>query len=373
LRTTLILFLLIGASRLDAQRVQPTRANDLDFSGINELWRVVDILTQDQQPSDAQWQALLTTPGYQMAQLVVGPAIREDIELAFRPSRRAAFDSVARLPTDRAMRLQHLARAGSLRPMLLAFQDSLSRSSPVREAVNVASRFLPPGATSAAEPPLVAFALFRDDGYALGPGILLDLLHAYESDAVLSLAHELHHEYVRRAFVPAPPLPNDSVRRRNELALRNALQSLRNEGIADLIDKPYPLTSSNPMRAAYVARYNEEYARTPATLRELDSLLSVVARDSTQIVAVGERARALLWSNGHPNGAYIARTIQQRFGVDSLLAAIANPAALLRTYGAAEVARGNPAPFSPAAWRVIEAFERRYWLADRSAKAPPRR
>jgi hypothetical protein len=95
---TLMLFLLIGATRLDAQ---PSRATGRDFSGVNELWRVVDSLTRNQEPSDAQWQPLLTMPGYQMAQLVVGTAIREDTEPAFRPSRRAAFDSVTRLAIGR--------------------------------------------------------------------------------------------------------------------------------------------------------------------------------------------------------------------------------------------------------------------------------
>jgi hypothetical protein len=116
------------------------------------------------------------------------------------------------------------------------------------------------------------------------------------------------------------------------------------------------------VRAGYVKRYNDEYAKTPETLRQLDSLLQVVADDSTQLAAAGARARTLLWSNSHANGAYIARTIYERFGVDSLYPAITNPAALLRTYTSAERSRGNPPPFTPKAWRVIESFERRYWL-----------
>jgi hypothetical protein len=57
----------------------------------------------------------------------------------------------------------------------------------------------------------------------------------------------------------------------------------------------------------------------------------------------------------------MARTIYEQFGVDSLFPGESNPAAFIRTYSAAQRAKGNPEPFTPKAWRVIEGFERRYW------------
>ena len=366
----LIALFLLGAPAALAQTAERPRSTmpsvpsmpttGLDFSAIDEFWRVVDVLTRDADPTDAQWQALLATPGYQLAQMAVGPVVKEDLELAFRPSRRQAFDSLTRLPNDRAGRLTHLVRAVSLRAQLGAFRDSLTRAAPIAEAVRTAARFLPPGATNRGDPPLVAFAIFRNDGYSLGPGVVVDLLNAYESNLVLFLGHEFHHTYVGRmqeAALGSAPRGDDAADR----ALRGAIAALRNEGIADLVDKPYPLTWPNPVRAAYVKRYNDEYAKTPETLRQLDSLLEAVADDSTQMNAAGQRARTLLWSNSHPAGAYVARTVYDQFGIDSLYPAESNPAALLRTYTAAVQARGNPPPFTPKAWRVIESFERRYW------------
>jgi len=361
--------LVVLAANLGAQTSPasepPMPTTGLDFSAVDQFWRMVDVLTTDAEPSEEQWRTLLTTPGYRLAQIALGEVAREDLELAFRPSRRAAFDSLTKLTNDRASRLKHLVRAASLRPQLTAFRDSLTRSAPILEAVSVAAKFLPPGATNVGEPPLVAVALFRNDGYSLGPGVIIDLLNAYEANLVLFLAHEFHHTYVGRAGSTTLPSSGDSTGR----MLRAALTGLRNEGIADLIDKPYPLTWSNPVRATYVKRYNEEYARTPTTLRELDSLLAVVADDSTQMAAVGRRARTLLWSNGHANGAYIARQIYERFGVDSLFPAVANPAAFFRTYAAVERARGNAVPFSPGAMRVIESLERRYWRPTDGSRA----
>jgi hypothetical protein len=110
-----------------------------------------------------------------------------------------------------------------------------------------------------------------------------------------------------------------------------------------------------------VKRYNEEYAHTPATLHTVDSLLALAADDSAQLRAVGTRIIQLLWSGGHPTGAYMARTIGETFGVDSIFPAVYSPAAFLGTYAAAERKRGNPAPFSVAGMRVIDDLERRYW------------
>lgn len=356
--TTLALLMAMGSAMpAHSQRPheRPLPNTGIDFSAVDEFWRIGAVLSKDVEPSDAQWHALLTAPGYRRAQIALGNVIRDDLRLAFKPSLRAQFDSLTNLADDRASRLTHLARAASLQPQLAAFRDSLSRSDFVREAVRTTAKFLPPGATNAGDPPLVAFALFRYDGYSVGPGVVIDLLKAYESNVVLFLAHEFHHTYLHRANGPALPSA------RNHRALREALEQLRSEGIADLIDKPHPLSSTSPARAAYVKRYDEEYARTPAVLRELDSLLAAAARDSALIESIGKRARVLLWNSGHAHGAYMAREILTTFGVDSLFPGVANPAAFLRTFAAAAEKRGHPRPWSSEAMSLIESLERKYW------------
>lgn len=92
-------------------------ATGLDFSGVDQFWKIVDILSRDSEPAEAQWGALLSTPGYRLAQTNLGPVVRQALEITFRPSRRAR-----------------------------------------------AAQLLPPGATRNGQPPLVAFALFKDDG-----------------------------------------------------------------------------------------------------------------------------------------------------------------------------------------------------------------
>lgn len=344
-----------------AQISDPLPATGISFAGVDEFWSIGGILSHDSEPTAAQWRALFSTPGYRLALKNLGPGLKDDIDLALRPSRHAEFVRESSGTDDRSLMLDHLAQAWSRRAELRAYRDSLARGTPITDARALASRFLPPGATRNGPPPLVTFAFFKDDGYSFPEGIVVDLLYARSEAAggtplVRNLAHEFHHSYVNRMARPASSgaTPADG-------ALRDALYALRNEGLADLIDKPYPFRAPVPGLAAYAVRYDAEYARTPATLRTLDSLLAAVAADSSATADLAMQASMLFWSNGHPNGAYVAREILETFGVDSLYPAARSPAAFLRTFQWAERKHGRPDPFSDAARRELEALDVRYW------------
>jgi hypothetical protein len=329
----------------------------LDFSAIDQFWKIADLLAKDVEPSDEQWRALMSSVGYRLSMMEV-PTTRPDMEIALRPSHRAEFDLLTKGGDDQAARLKHLVAAVGHRAKLARYRDSLTRTLPVKEAVAMAARFLPPHATEGKDPPLVAFALFRDDAYSLGPlGVIVDLENVSEEGGLTSLlAHEFHHSYLsalRKVLRPTADQP--------AAFLVNALSNMRNEGIADLIDKPYPLSYPNsPGLSRYAQRYNEAYARTPAVLRSIDSALVVAADDSMQLRAVGRRVQMLLPSSGHFNGSYVAREIYETFGVDSLFPGVSNPFAFLRTYAAAEAKRGDPPPFSAKAVALLDALERKY-------------
>lgn len=368
--------LVAGPIQAQTNAGAPFPPTGLDFSGVDRFWSVARLLTHDSEPSAAQWLALLSTPGYRLARRNLGPGLQDGIDLALRPSRRAEFLRATAPHDERGLALEHLALAWARRTELEAYRDSLARGTPISDAVALAGRFLPPGWTRNGAPPLVTFALFKDDGYSFPEGIVVDLLYARilargGTPLTTTLAHEFHHSYVNRMARPAPPGP-----RPPDADLRDALYSLRNEGLADLIDKPYPFASPDSGLSAYSARYNAEYARTPAVLRQFDALLTTIAPGPGATPEVSMRAAMLFWSNGHPNGAYIAREILETFGVDSLFPAARDPAALLRTFQWAERRHGRPDPLSPSAWRVLDALDARYWatsLRPKRAAPPPDR
>jgi hypothetical protein len=334
----------------------PLPPTGLDFSGVDEFWRLADQLTKDVEPSEDDWHRMASSVGYRLSFQLVETS-RSDMEIALRPSRSAEFDSLTKIANDQADRLRHFRATMTHRVALAAYRDSLTRSLPVDKAVAIMARFLPPHATDGKTPPLVAFGLFRDDAYSLGPvGVVIDLDHVYEEGGLVELlAHEFHHSYLSAMSSLRDPDRDSSA------ALYFALAHMRNEGIADLIDKPYPLSyPKSAIMSAYAKRYNEAYARTPAVIHSIDSALVIGADDSTKLAAVGRRVNVLLPSSGHYNGSYVAREIYETFGVDSLYPGVRNFFAFLRTYASAETKRGNAPPFSPKAVALLDALEKRY-------------
>jgi hypothetical protein len=329
----------------------------LDVSGVRRFWAVAATLSRDAEPAEAEWSALFSTPGYRLALVNLGPRLRDDIDLALKPSRRAERERAIAAGGERADVLRHLALAWAERADLTRFGDSLARSAVIPEAVALAARLLPRGATQSGAPPPVAVAIFRDDGYSLPGGIVIDLLNVRHVRLAENLGHEFHHSYVNRLARPLPPGSDTAY----DAALRTALYDLRNEGLADLIDKRHPFVSPNPGLAGYATRYNAEYARTPALVRRLDSILTAASAGPRQAAAAAMAMQMLFWSNGHPNGAYIAREIEGTFGVDSLRAAALDPAEFLRLFGDAERAHGRADPLSAAAWAEIGRLDARYW------------
>jgi len=349
----------VAALRRDVS-LPPLPVTGLDFSGVDQFWRIADILTKDVEPTDAQWRSLFSSAGYRIAMRVVSTT-KSDLEIALRPSKRALFDSLlSRMTHTDSSKLRHLAAAVTHRAELARYRDSVAGALPVQQAIVLASRFLPPHATDGEAPPLVAFALFAPDAYSVGQqALVIDLDHLYLGGGLTELlAHEFHHSYVARLSKGRFPASDDP-----SVALLRALASARNEGIADLIDKPHPFSVRPGSELEFYAKnYNEGYARTPQVIHSIDSALVVAADDSIKLRDVGRRVRQLLPAGGHFNGAYMAREIYETFGVDSLYPAESNLFAFWRTYAEAEAKRGNPPPYSPKAVALLGALERKYLI-----------
>ena len=326
-----------------------------DFSAIDGFWRIHDLLLRDVEPPEAEWKALLETPGYALVQRNIGPVVREDLELAFRPSRAKDAEQFSPQTSARGGRIAHLRLADRERASLGALRDSLASKTPVADALHVAQQYLPPGATAMHAPPPVSFALFAEDAFSLPDGIVVDLMNAHGNVLVPILAHEFHHSYIYQLSTGAPRDRTGPAR------LADLLYVMRMEGIADQIDKPYPFRGWSPATDAYATQYNAQYQRAPQAIAVLDSLLLTLATDSSSEAAATQGVRRLFWSSGHPFGAYIARTIIETFGRDSILPGTRSPAAFLRTFAFAKKAHGERDPFSPASWRVLDSLEQRYW------------
>jgi hypothetical protein len=322
----------------------------VDFSAIDFFWQVVDTLTADHEPSETLWRTMFVTPGYRLSFTNVQP-LRANLELAFRPSLVAARDSILRTGGDRTLQIQHLRRALSDRAGMTRLADSLRRNFRADTAVRLAARLLPAAVSGMREAPLVTFAIFRPDAYGTSRGVVLDLGFAATRDIVPVLAHEFHHAFVSSVDEGAAPASDEP-----DFLLYSALYNLRNEGIADLLDKSYPLITGSAS-PSYVERYNREYESSDRTLSAIDALLAGADGDRSKLPSTGQHIRDLLWSGGHPVGARMAREIMDRFGADSIIAATASPFRFLRVYDAARTAHAMPPLFQGGSWALLRDLE----------------
>lgn len=352
----------LATSSAGAQdKAPPYPKTGVDYSGIDAFYQVADVLATDAEPSERQWAALLATPGYRLVE-IDNRGIRRRIELALKPSRRAERDSVLKTDNGSARVLRHLMSAVTDRQRVLATRQALERSigDSIARATARTAKYLPAGTVDRFGPPFIAFAIFSDDGYAEEPGVLLDPLYVADHGLVDLIAHEFHHCFTgmtdrtltRDQFMALRPLPND-------IGLFFALMHLRNEGIADQVDKSYPLPTEAGMEW-YAKGYNEAYPRTPMLLRSLDSLLSIAADHPESAQKIAGPVQKLFWSNGHPNGAYMAREIVETFGIDSLFPGVRDPIAFFRTYASAERKHGNAPPFSDKTMKVLDSMDARF-------------
>jgi hypothetical protein len=333
----------------------------VDYSGIDQFYLIADILARDAEPSEAQWRTMMATPGYRLVE-IDNKGIRGRIELALKPSLKGKRDSVLALENNGTGRvLRHLIRAAADREGIMKTRAALERSmsDSIAVATRRTARFLPAGTLERFPTPFIGFAIFSDDGYSEEPGVLLDPLYVQDEGVVDLLAHEFHHSYTAMIDHTMKQSDFEGLKPPPDVRLFLAVMHLRNEGIADQVDKTYPLPP-NPKMEWYPTGYNAAYAKTPAVIRSLDSLLAVAADRPAQAGAAGQKANAMLWSNGHPNGAYMAREIFETFGIDSLMPGVHSPIAFLRTFASAEVKRGNPPPFSPAALSELATLEKHF-------------
>jgi hypothetical protein len=337
-------------------------ASNLDFSGVRAFWRIHDVLRQDREPMDADWDALFATPGYALldAHEQRRPALTEALRLAYMPS--LAAEREASRDGWLGFVLRHLVRIPEEREALQRFEEQVRSQNLVGDAVGLAQEWLPAGVTGAVPPPTISF-LFFSDARGYPDGILLDLLFFRElpgADKVLG--HELHH-YYRSGIAPAHrPYGEDWV--------AWTLVTTESEGIAGLVDKGdvpglspeeldqrYPV----PLHRQYFAEYQEHFRRADEWLAWTDSLLVRIDAEPDSTATLALRFHRSLPDNGRIMGAYMAEVIVRELGREALLDVVGWPFRFWARYNDAARGTGRAYVLSPAAMSVIERREQIYF------------
>lgn len=348
-----ILITLLAVSAASSMQAQPYNAQPC-----YQFWRLTDQLRRGIRPSMQAWDSLRRADGYRRKSISdkAWRTFVDQVTLVYSPGNEAVTEDKQK--TDLA--LQWIARYAREESKLKQYVIQLQGNPAMDSATSYVRQWLPAPWKHRFPRPRVDLVLYDYDGSASNYGITMDLLAFYDTEQIKPgsyLNHELLHyalAYCRikaRRFKYVPP---------EHQAVFTALNGISEEGIADLIDKPYLLfnkASNWLLKDTVMAIYTNQ---SKAFVHRLNEGLEKLADGARE-----PYTRSVYWKNAtmpdHIPGLYMGRLIKQGGLTDKLIKQLDNPFAFYRLYNKA-VRRGSSHDpmLSKKAIRFIGWLERKY-------------
>ncbi|MFC2164046.1 DUF5700 domain-containing putative Zn-dependent protease [Acidobacteriota bacterium] len=356
-----------------------------DFSGIEEFWKIVDILKTDKDPSEEQWQALFGTPGYaELIQREFEPDYFKNAMCAvYMPSKKSLAEEMIGKAKQKGgffawytpLVIEGFRNADKDRDWIQARVEELKSYPYLKKAAEEALKFLPE--EKAVDYPSVAFIIFNDSrGYT--PLIIglsekevlstseLECLHCQGRDKhwpfVLHLAHEAFHLY-RDKHQEFNFLEDNSP----DYPIIWILDQIENEGIGDLINREQLYYDNGCfVKTDRAKRYHLEQDMQPSIIRIMDAFLKEMAATPSLIGHLGKQMRSLIPQSGHPTGFFMTRAIVRQFGEEALVNIVRNPFKFFYLYNDAAKKDSQAPILSDQAVDFIKVLESRYGTNEKS-------
>jgi len=353
-----LLFIFISVSAVSGNAQQPS----IDISAIPIFWSMVEKMEKNITPSDEEWKALFETRGYKAMGEWNCNMIKNNLLMVFLPSNQSNLEK--RLQTGNfwlKRDLNHLIQVKQRQKELKEYARRIDVNQQLKRALTKAEAYLPKGITKNYPPPPIQFIVFGPDARAMGGNIIFDLLYtmdAGEEFFIKILGHEVHHHYSNQipTKVHIPEKIDPSLE-----SILNTLSTLKTEGIADLINRPFPAVLENNDTGRYLIE-KKAHEEHQTKMKTLDSILSKLSLDTTGMYKLGKYAFNLFPINCHPNGHYMAVLIAKHFPKSKLIEASNNVFLFFRLYQAACYKESNEYKFSSQTMNFLETLERKFTI-----------
>lgn len=329
--------------------------SNFDFSAIPKFWHIVDLLSENNEPSESEWNDLFDTPGYKVltGQEFPKKFFKKNFRLAFKPSLKNELNEKLRKSDRESYYLHYYLKVKNNRKQLEYQLGKLKRRSLNKEALDLTLRYLPMNYVS--DFPPVAFVIFENNGRGSSP-IVVDLQATLEWDFISFLAHEFHHFY--RNKLRKLNFGNVSA---TDRPLVEAMIKIEAEGIADRVDKKKWFNTSYSTVSPYAVEFKREVSRTPQLLNKINGLLEMYAGNSAERKKIGNEILYSIPQKGHPTGYFMATLIEEKLGRNELKKCVGNPFRFFIAYHNAAKLSGNQYPkFSPKVLRLLANMENNY-------------
>ena len=359
----------------DVKNINP----GFDFSGIEEFWKIVDILKANKEPSEEQWQGMFETPGY--AELIrrefKPDYFKKTMRAVYVPSHKPLAEELIQEDKQKGgffswytpLVIEGFRNADRDRDWIQVRIKELKSYPYLEKAAEEALRFLPEEQPE--DYPAVAFIIFNDSrGYTpliiglsekedLSPAEL-DCLHRQGRDKhwpfVLHLAHEAFHLYrdKKQEF-------NFPERNSPDYPIVWILDQIENEGIGDLINREQLYSDDGCFVETNSAEmYRKEQEAQPSIIRIMDAILKEMAVNSSLTGQLGRQLRSFIPQSGHPTGFFMARVIVRQYGKEAVVKIVRNPFKFFYLYNEAARKSGQAPVLSDQAVNFIKTLESKY-------------
>jgi hypothetical protein len=334
----------------------------LDTSGVDNFWKIADILAQDKEPDEKDWHKLFQNPGYKElvkreGRQYSGEQIQDLISLVFKPSRAAELKDKSK--QGFGSRIPHFIGVKNHRKEISQYLNSLAGKDWIDKVISDVKPFLPEKVLKKKALPQICPVFFRADlryGYDV-----------YVFDPLYGINRKQSIEYYARLFTLK--YFHDDLLSYNPLDVRmrhteviDVLYELELHGTMENIMGKNRIYETNPPRKEGMDKaYEEALESIPLQIINFNDWLEKINNEP----GINEFWSAMTIRDfpleGRPLGKYLADAIIDTLGQDQLKKACGNPFLFFRTYNKAAEMKPDIYPqISSEAIKVIDFLEKEY-------------
>ena len=307
----------------------PVFAQKIDTSPVDAYWKLVEPLKRGDSLSIKDWDSFLQieanktyidNQGFDKAYL---ERLRKTIQLVYMPRYdsllQARLIQIKKDPSTYWLTYKvHVYK--EYEKELKAYEEQISQPSYIDSIYKNVFNWLPKNLRKKDTSVNIYFLGIENDAIAGGGIVIATLWSIYIQDKLkmgILGGHEMHH--VLRKRIDFKNIPE------NEQGIMYVLNSILNEGSADMIDKNYAIENDDELPVG--SKFKEFLLfQADSILKQIDTSIIKMAQSDGRIFKTEKEYRNLLrWTSGHCPGYYMAEIIVRNGFKKKLLKNIQNP------------------------------------------------
>lgn len=356
---------------------------NFEFSGVNKFYQLIDILKQNIEPSNEQWDSLFETPGYKrLIKTTEGQLFKKLMILSYMPGKNEEKKELLvkmgkqenkfwKIFTNNSYEV--LKYSDKNREAIFEIIDDFNKYPIAEVAIKEALKFLPENSVN--EFPSVSFIIFPDsrgsDPICIAINNQLinknDISNdnineinnqkcSWERISAFAFAHEFFHYYRDKELDFKMPDRNS-----DDFDLVWIINQIENEGIAEQINIKQLYFGEGCFNGTKKSNIKiNEQKQQPDMIIALDSLMSQSYNNISERKKINKKIRNMIPRAGHPLGFFMANTIIEHLGKELLIKVVRNPFAFFRLYNTIAADKEMIPEFSKDAIQYISDMEKKY-------------